>query len=348
MKADVEKLETASLISRIVAFAIDFGLPVVLSVFSSIVIYYGLQSSNTKLANTIALQNENISSSHLAKLEKGKYNTYTSDDYFQKTDNGYLIIDSLSYFYTIYLAGDATKASTGDIVAMNANDEKVIDGVTTTPNAYYTVDWFNTNILGLKNGEHEAKNINYFSYQMNGEDIDYSKIGTINKEYLVEQDGVVTVNASEEMINYIFDIYKQSAKLLYAQDYMVKYQNYIDGVNSLVTFICRFSFALIFFEILPLALARGKSLGKLLMRLSLVRPNNDPISRWQVIPRGLIILLIPVALYLIQNLFIQIGIVAVLLLVSIILYFVNKNTRMVLHDLISQTVVIEDPEKRRA
>lgn len=347
MKVDTQKVEPASLLTRFVAFAIDFGLVIVLSVFSSMLIYYGLQSSKTKLSSTIALENEHISSSHLGKMENGKYISYTSDSYFDKTENGYLIIDSLSYFYTIYLAGDEAKASTGDLVAINANETMVINGVTTTPKEYYTVDWFNVNILGLPKGEQVAK-YDYFSYQKNGEENDYTKIGTVNEKYLEEKDGVKTVNASEDMINYVYDVYKQAAKDLYAQDYMVKYQKYEERVNNLVTFICRISFAFIFFEILPLSLMRGKSLGKLLMRLSLVRPNGDSIARWQVLPRGLLILLVPLALFLIENLFVQIGIVLSLILVSIILFLVNKNSRMVLHDLISQTVVVEDPDKPRA
>ncbi len=347
MELKKEKIEPASLLSRFVAFAIDFGLVIILSIFSSMIVYSILQSSKTQLADTLALENQNISSSHLGKLEKKKYVSYTSDSYFEKTENGYQIIDALSYFYTIYLAGDEAKASTGDIVSINAHEEMVVDGVTTTPSEYYTVDWFNVNVLGLPKGEQVAK-VDYFAYQKNGEEIDYSKVGTVNEKYITEVDGVLTVTASDEMINYTYDVYKVAAKLFYAQDFMVEYQNYIDNLNALVTFICRISFAFIFFEILPLSLVRGKTLGKLLMRMSLVRPNNDPISRWQVIPRGLLVLAIPVVLYLIKNLIVQIAIIGVLLVISIVLYFVNKNSRMVLHDLISQTVVIEDPERQKA
>lgn len=347
MKVDTKKIEPASFLSRFAAFAIDFGLAIVLSIFSSMLIYYGLQSSQTKLADTIALESQHISSSHLGKTNNGQYLSYTSDEYFEKTDSGYQIIDALSYFYTIYLAGDDARASTGDVVAINANEQIVIDGVSTTPKEHYTVDWFNVNILGLPKGEQVPK-IDYFSYQKNGDEIDYNKIGTINQKYIVEQDGVLSVNASEEMVNYVYDVYKQAATLLYEQDYIVEYQDYINFVNDLVLFICRISFVLIFFEILPVALARGKTLGKLLMKLSLVRPDGEPISRWQVIPRGLFVIAVPIALFLIKNIFVQIGIIMALLIASLVLYFVNKDSRMVLHDLISRTVVIEDPEKPKA
>ena len=347
MKLDTEKVQPASLLSRFVAAAIDFGLVVILSIFSSMIVYSIVQNSKTKLADTLELETQNISSSHLGKLDKGQYKSYTSDEYFAKTENGYQIIDSLSYFYTIYLAGDEAKASTGDIVAINAKDNMTIDGVTTTPSEYYTVDWFNVNILGLPKGEQVAK-YDYFVYQKNGDENDYTKMGTINEKYITETDGAISVNASDEMIEYTYNTYKAAVTLFYAQDYMVGYQNYVDSVNNLIVFICRISFAFIIFEILPLSLVRGKTLGKLLMRMSLVRPNNDSIARWQVIPRGLLILAVPVVLYLIKNLGIQIAIIGVLLVVSIVLFFVNKNSRMVLHDLISQTVVIEDPEKPKA
>ena len=340
MKVDASKIQPASFLTRFVAAIIDFGLVIVLSVFSSMLIYYAASNSNGKLKNSLAEQNLNISSSHLAKQSSNQYVTYTSDEYFKKTETGYQIIDSLSYFYTVYLAGNTEKASTGDVVSVNADQEMDVNGEKVTPRNYYSIAWFNQNVLELPLEGQTAK-YDYFIYQKNGEENDYTKVGTVNPNYI--KDG--EVEASKEMTNFIYDKYKEAVNVLYGQSNMVKYSNYVESINSLISFITRMVFVLVFFEILPLCLKRGKSLGKLLMKLSLVKPDGEDIYRWQVIPRGLLVLAIPLILFLIQNIFIQIGMIAVLFFASMILYLVKKDSRMVLHDLIEQTVVVEDSSK---
>lgn len=344
MKVNTDRINAPSLLTRFLAAIIDFGLVVFLSVFGAAIIYKIAQNTPGKLKDTLTLETLNVSSTHLVnKASNGQYLSYSSDQYFEKTDTGYRIIDSLSYFYTVYLAGDETKVSTGDIVAANANEEIVIDGQTTTPKAYYTMDWFNVNVLGLPKGEQVAK-YDYFVYQMDSDNNpDYTKAGTVNPKYI--QDDVV--NASDEMVDYIYYQYKDAASLFYEQNFIVEIVDYINGTSALITFLTRLSFALIFFEVLPLSLKRGKTLGKLLMRLSLVKLDGEPIKRWQVIPRGIIIVLIPLLLYLVSNLFIQIGVVAVFFIASSVLFLVNKEHHMILHDYIAQTVVTEDPDKKK-
>ena len=344
MQVNTEKINAPSLLTRFLAAIIDFGLVVFLSVFGAAIIYKIAQNTPGKLKDTLTLETLNVSSTHLVnKASNGQYLSYSSDQYFEKTDTGYRILDSLSYFYTVYLAGDESKVSTGDIVAANADKEVVIDGQKTTHKVYYSVDWFNVNVLGLPKGEQVAK-YDYFTYQLDsGNHPDYTKIGTVNSKYI--QDGAV--NASEEMIDYVYNQYKTAASLFYEQDFIVDIVNYVDGVSNLITFLTRLSFALIFFEVLPLSLKRGKTLGKLLMRLSLVKLDGEPIKRWQVIPRGIIICLIPLLLYLVSNLIIQIAVVAVFFVASSILFLVNKEHHMILHDYIAQTVVTEDPDKKK-
>ena len=342
MKIEKEKIAFASTLTRILAFLIDTCLVIFLSVFGSALAARIAQNVPGKVKDNIDLETLNVSSSHLVTKSNNRYLSYTSNQYFEKTEKGYLIIDSLSYFYTVYLAGDETRASNGDIVAVNANEEVVIDGQTIIPKNYYTVDWFNTNVLGLPKEGQEAK-YDYFVYQKNGENNDYSLVGTVNPKYIEED----KVNASKEMINYVYEAYKKAATTFYDQSFIKDITNYITNFNNLITLLSRLFFIIVFFEILPLCLVRGKTLGKLLMRLSLVRFDGEPIKRWQVIPRGLIILAIPVVIYFIPNIYIQIVAVLALVIPSIVLYFVNKETRLVLHDYIAQTVVSEDPERKK-
>ena len=344
MRPVSDKIPIPSLMTRFIGALIDFGLVVFLSVFGAAITFKIAQNTPGKLKDNLALENLNVSSTHLvSEYKSGQFLSYTSEQYFEKTENGYRIIDALSYFYTVYLAGDTEKCSIGDIVAANANEEAIIDGQTVIPKNYYTIEWFNVNVLGLASGERPAK-YDYFVYQKDADDNpDYTKIGTVNPKYI---DGE-TVNASDEMINYVYDEYKKAASTFYEQNYIVNIVNYIDGVNNLITFLVRLFFVLVIFEVLPLSLKRGKTLGKLLMRLSLVKPDGEPIKRWQVIPRGAIILLIPLFLYLVTNLIAQIAVVSALFIADMIIILVNKNGRMVIHDFIAQTVVMEDPEKKK-
>ena len=167
MKLDTEKVQPASLLSRFVAAAIDFGLVVILSIFSSMIVYSIVQNSKTKLADTLELETQNISSSHLGKLDKGQYKSYTSDEYFTKTENGYQIIDSLSYFYTIYLAGDEAKASTGDIVAINAKDNMTIDGNYLFDGGKNII--VKNSILNSKDSFWNTENVTVINSKINGE-----------------------------------------------------------------------------------------------------------------------------------------------------------------------------------
>ena len=339
MAIEIKKINTCSFFTRVMAAAIDFSLAVVLSIFSSIFIYQGVKSGGKLKANLDA-ENLNVASSHLAKQSNKKYVTYTAEEYYEKTESGYRIIDALSHFYTVYLAGDEAKMPAGEIISENADEEMVVNDVATTPRALYTISWFNENVLKLPK-EGQTSSYDYFAYQKDGENIDYTKVGTINEKYI--SDGAV--NATDEMTNFIYEEYKKAVNLLYGQDYMVSFEKYNTDVDHLITFLCRLFFILVFFEIIPLCLKSGKSLGKLLMKASLVKTNGEPIRRWQVIPRGVLILGIPFALYFIPLLYVQIIVVGVFALASLILYLVNKESHMVLHDYIAQTVVAEDLEK---
>ena len=332
------KYPNAMFLSRFLAGIIDFGLVIFLSVFTTLFVYAAVEKSGGKATQATNAYTLHVDSSRLADNEQ---KSYTVDRYFEERDGNSLIISSLSYFYTVYLAGDEAKVPEGYVVSLNANKEIEIDGVKTIPKNLYTVEWFNTKVLQLPTGEQVAK-YDYFEYQKNElNENDYTKIGVVSSKYLV--DG--KVNATDELVNYIFEEYKKAADLLFGQDYMVEYQNTIDKTQATITLIARLSYVLIFYEIIPLCLARGKSLGKLCMKLSVVKVDEEPIKRWQVIPRGMIYLLVPLLLYFVNNIIVQLIVVGALLISMIVLYIVDKKTRRILHDYIANTIVVEDINK---
>ena len=334
------KKEPAPFLSRLLAFLIDFTIVVVVSVFGSTLLYNAFLNNDPKLVNAYSTQEVHLESSHLANKNGKKFVTYTSSEYFEKTDDGYKIIDVLSYFYVTYLTNDTEKITSGQVGSPNYNVPMDVNGTSVLPKDYYTVKWFNEDVLGLSDGEKAAKN-DYFAYKTTeDEQIDYTKIGTVNDKYI--EDGVV--KASDEMINYVYEEYKVAVNNLQSQDYYVNAAQTLIDANALIAFLTRLSIILIVCEILPLCLKRGKSLGKLAFRLSLIRPNGDPIQRWQTLPRGLIYCLIPLVMYLVPNLIAQVAVIAVIVTASLVLFFVSK-TKRALHDFVSYTMVIEDEKK---
>ena len=335
MIEETQHYPRAPFLTRFLAGMIDFGLVIFLSVFVSMFAYNGFANGHGKLGNAVSLQKAHLDSSHLANTNQ---QSYTSDQYFEEKDGNSLIISSLSYFYTIYLTGDTERASHGDLVSPNADVEFEYEDVKTTPRNLYSTEWFNTRVLELPVGEQVAK-YDYFSYQKNelNED-DYSKIGVVNEKYIVDGQ----VNASDEMVSFIFDKYKEAANILLEQDYMVEYQNTIDNQNALITFICRLGFVLLFYEILPLCFKDGKSLGKLCMRLTPKNIDEEPAKVWQLLVRGLVALLIPVFLYFVKNIILQIIVVVSILLGNMIMYIIDKKNKRIIHDYIARTIVVED------
>ena len=126
---------------------------------------------------------------------------------------------------------------------------------------------------------------------------------------------------------------------------MIDYASYADHVNQLTILLFRLSMILIFFEILPLSLKRGKTLGKLCMGISLCRPDGEPSKRWQVLPRSILYFLVPLILYFVNKLYLQIIIIGVIASVDLVLFIVNKKSRMIIHDYLSCTVVKEDTKE---
>ena len=347
-KVNVDNLTPANLVSRIIAAAVDFGLAALLSVFCSSLGYMIAQKNNPELNTSITLETKHVHSSHLvSKNSSGNYVSFVESQYFEKTSSGgYQIIDSLAYYYVVYLAGDSNKAVEGELVSPVAEVETVIDGVTTTPKDYYSVQWFNENVLGLPKAGEEATN-DYFEYKKNElNEIDYSSIGTVAEKYLttetIDGEEITSVTPSKEMITFVYNAYKKAATNLYDQTYMKGYVATQENMSKIISLITRLIFYFIMFELMPLLLKNGKTLGKLMVKISLANFDGDPIKKWQVLPRGLIILLLPIFMYFVPNLFIQIGVIGALLLISIIMLIINKNTKLVLHDYIARTVVVDD------
>ena len=346
MQIDKPSKPTASVFTRIVATAIDAFIVVLLSVIGSFFIYRGVLSTNGTLRSYVENQNAHVESSHLAKSTDGSYYSYSSSDYYEQDDDGnYAIIKALSYFYLNYLTN--SNLEEGDVGSLNFNEE-VEPGI--AQKDYYTVSWFNENVLKLpKPGE--TSDVDYFVYQKDGENNDYSKVGTVNEEKYVatiEQDGQTTkkVEMSKEMETFTYEAYKKAIDILYGQQFFKNWNNTLELTSSLITLGSRLFMVLIMFVLLPILLKDGKTLGKLLLKVSLMNKNDESIKKWQVPLRALFYILIPVIMFFVTNAYINIGIILVLLIASIAVMALSKK-KTALHDLVAGTIVVDDYYKKK-
>lgn len=336
-----KKYFNAPIFTRLMAAALDFTIVLFVGMIASSLIYRGVASNSAELKKETDFQTQHLSSSHLARKTNEGFLSYTSDLYFEKTATNYKMIDVLSHFYTVYLTNDTSKLSSDEVGSLNWDKEIKIDDEIVVPKDYYSIAWFNENILALpKEGTSDRTN-DYFDYQRDESNNPiYTSIGTINAKY-IENDAV---KAPSEMENFVFEAYKQAVNSFNTQDFIAASAAKFTQTQDFITFLTRMILVLIIFEIVPLLTKNGKTLGKLMMRLSLVNTKGEKIKKWQVLPRGIIYLGIPVLLYLVHNIFVQIGVIATFVVASIVLLSIKTKDRMVIHDFIARTIVVEDPE----
>lgn len=337
---------TAPTFTRIVAAAIDALIVVLVSLVGSFFIYRGLIQINPTLKGDIENETTHVVSSHLAKVENSNYQSYSTSEYFTQSESGdYIIIEALSYFYLNYMTN--TNISDGDVGSLEFDKEIEIDGAKVIQKDYYTVSWFNENILMLPK-EGETSDIDYFVYQKDGENNDYSKVGTVNDKYVKPASGETpaSVDAPEGMTTLMTTKYKDAINALYGQKSFIVWTTHLELASSLTTLFSRLFMVFIVFILLPLLLRDGKTLGKLLFKISLSGIDDKPFKKWQILPRSLFYVLIPVEMFFVTNSYINIGVIIILLIASICAMALTKR-KTALHDLIAQTVVVDDYYKRK-
>ena len=269
------------------------------------------------------LQNEHIISSHLANEVEGRgLLKFEEDEYFLEEDDGYLLVNHLSYFYLNYMSNKNIKD--GEVGSLD-------------PVETYDVAWFNENVLDIETDV-------FFVYQKTGDEIDKTKIGTVAPDFIVEEEvggeTVKKVSLTSDLAKFMNTKYSEAMKEFYNQKSMKQAISYMNTVSSLLIFFPALFSLLIYYVLIPIFNPFGRTLGKMVFKLSLVNDSGYLIKKYQVLLRIIPLLGIIAFISFINVLYLQIIVIVLLALISLSTMVFTRN-KQTLSDFISRCIVIK-------
>jgi len=266
---------------------------------------------------------------------------------YKSEGNYQLYMDVLSYYYLHYLTGEGVEIPegyTGDPDAYKApNYKEYVSGTETLPVNYYTVAWFNENILEIKEDEPSATSTAYFMYDKTGDVIDKTKIGVRRSEHYSTKQGKVVEVTEGETAAVLYEKYKQAYfGNLMNQNFYRPYLDKITFLTAVSWLIPAVLASLISYVIIPMFMKNNASIGKKIMKLGLCAIDGYKMQKYQLLLRvtPLILTLALIFLLPLPSYYIAFSIAAVIFMVSGGLTAASPK-HSALHDYTGRTLVID-------
>ena len=339
----IDQYQQPKMISRIGASVLDLALYILLSLIILTVAGVFVGKEGTDFSNANSLISDHIKYSRLAKEdEKNGYVAYNDTESLTINDDGQsLIIDSVSYFYCSYLTGLNIKD--GLEASLDYDKEIKVDNNYYLPQDYYTVAYFNEEILGLpKPGE--IGHSDYFIYQSNGEEKDYTKIGVVSPDFIeeVQINGVATKRLKNDtkLTKMLNNIYNDAIKVFYKQKSIKNATSVINNTNTVLMLVSTLPTFFIFYVLLPLLSPFGQTLGKRLLSLGVTDSNGYLVKKWRTLLRAVPLLGVVIYICLVNSLYYQFLIPLFIALISSGIYVFTPKRRA-LRDIVAGTAVIK-------
>lgn len=332
----IDNYEAPKMLNRFAAAAVDLAFYILLSFIILTIAGFLSSREGGEYYAANALINEQVEYSKLAKSEeKNGYVTYTNSDMLLLEENEPLIVKHVSYFYLSYLTGENLEENYQ--ASLNKDDYIKVDGINYLPKEYYNVQYFNEKVLKINDEKSGQK---YFKLADNDE----SKIAVIDESFIEDVvSGDTTIKRLKNdsgLINHLNSIYQEAIKVFYAQKAIVKANNTINRINTIVMFIATMPSFLVFYITVPLFSAFGRTLGKRFLGIAVVSDKGYLVKKWQMLLRTVPILGATIYICLINSLYFQLILPLLLLLVSTGLVVFNSRRRA-LHDFMAGTTVIK-------
>jgi len=331
----------APLSKRIVAFIIDVAIVLVMT----IALYFGASQfafSKSIYSNYDKLFKEDFNS-HLFYYDES---SKTRKQYKEEGDYQ-LYLDILSYYYLNYLTGENIEVPEGSSVDVEffkaPNYNEVVPGTEILPKDYYTVAWFNENILEIKVDEPVDSTVGYFEYAKTDGVIDKTKIGVRRTQHWSTKVNAVVEVTEGETAAVLYEKYKSAYfSNLMTQSFYAPYYENISLLTAISWLIPAVLASIIVYIIIPLFLKNYATLGKKFQKLGLCSIDGYKMSKFQLIFRAIPLLLTLVLVFLlpVPSYYICFAIGAVIFMISVGLAAASPKHAS-LHDYCGRTIVID-------
>ena len=293
----------------------------------------------------------NLILSNNTREYQNELNTYQLDSHLkiQKEDGTIGIIpnenskdfeNALTAFYLRYLTGNVLE---GEKAAPNASQAINVDGVDILPKDYYTIEYYNTQVLGITQENPDgAQSTSYWTYQKDEKgNFLKDKLAVPRTERYNPDTGQVQKLTDTDFITAYQPIYVSAYALLVSQDFYISTANtyyfyYTIGIVASVLLA-----GIIVYIVLPFFLKNGSTLGKKIFKLGLATYDGYKFSNYQLllrfVPFAIIVLayLIPVW----SSIIISITVPLAALLISFALMMASPK-KTALHDFAARTIVV--------
>ena len=339
----IDQYQSPSMVARIGAAVLDLALYILLSFLILTVggLFAGKDGTPYSEANNTI--SEQVKYSKLAKEDgKNGYVAYTGNDLLTLNEQDEsLVITNVSYFYCAYLTG--LNVENGFEASIDVNEQIKADNGYYLAKHLYTVEYFNEKILNLPKKDEINKSI-YFEYHKNGEENDYTRVGTIKADYIeeVSSGGALTkrLKNDSELTKRINEIYNDAIKVFYNQKSIKKANDTIKTTNIILMLVSTIPPFAIVYLLFPLISPFGQTLAKRLLSIGVTDDKGYLVKKWRLLLRAVPIFAVTIYICLVNSLYYQLLVALLLLLISMGI-FVFTARRRALHDIMAGTTVIK-------
>ena len=312
--------------SRIGAFLIDLA---VLAVITLVLLYGCLQFAFNPLIKPLESEiNQEKLYTHLFHAdESGEAQIIDRGSSFDEYNN------RIQYFYMNYLTGNVEVPGTGSRLANEPIKNE--EGVEVEKIKYYTIQWYNRNILGITADDPEADPKCLFTYQV----VD----GKYNKDVHGVPKDPLKVTA-DDIANYMATAYMSCYNDVFiTQKYVADLQNNISFLYSVEFVISSIVAGIVTYIVFPLVFKQGRTLGKKVTKLALANNEGYEFDNKQLLMRLMpfVVVVLSFLIPIWNDLFLFILIPLTIFLVSFALAMASPK-RTSLHDFTARTIVVDD------
>ena len=248
---------------------------------------------------------------------------------------------NLQAFYLRYMANNPLE---GESVAPNRDTPIKVDGKEVLPKDYYTVEFYNTKVLGItqENPDGEQSS-SYFTYQKDSEGNFLKDQIAIRRtqRYNPDTEKIEELTDDNFLVQYRY-MYVAAITYLYGQDFYYNVSNTINFDYTVGIVAAIFVAGLITYVVLPFFLKNGQTLGKKVTKLGLATYDGYKFQNFQLLLRFVpfVVVLAGMLLPIWYQFTFFLMVVVAIILISFA-FMMASPKKAALHDYAARTIVVD-------